>query len=395
MRSSFPFCAFRCNSLPLSFHGTDCLILSFRSTDGVAIADKDTFISNSSSEQKGGRWAKGDSNQWPYFKAYRERNAATHALMSLLSMASVTFGDAAGESNRTLLMQLIRADGVLLKADRPATAIDAQFQAMMFGSWPGKQLPKQCGAARPSSGALPATFTKAEIESMFPSSSGRSALGARRAAATSTALMEQVQARQALDKQCRGGYGSPQSPVGEVYSTHTTVSGMTWRYLVSVQVAEAFNVTATALGIPADSADAVTYTYDDATLWRIKATSDISPLGGGLLVAKSPEEECDTSPELNITTRCARFELRTVAVVASNGWVLLGEVDKFIPVSNQRISAVHVIPSGGFSLALRGAPGEAVTMGAAKVAAGGAVSYKTATIGSDGTAVLQLGDGGL
>ena len=58
-----------------------------------------------------------------------ERNAATHALMSLLSMASVTFGDAVGESNKTLLMQLCRSDGMLLKADRPATAIDADFAA--------------------------------------------------------------------------------------------------------------------------------------------------------------------------------------------------------------------------------------------------------------------------
>ena len=33
--------------------------------------------------------------------------------------------------------QLVREDGMLLKADRPATAIDAQFQAMMFGGWPG------------------------------------------------------------------------------------------------------------------------------------------------------------------------------------------------------------------------------------------------------------------
>jgi hypothetical protein len=52
-------------------------------------------------------------------------------------MASVTFGDAVGESNKTLMMQLCREDGMLLKADRPATAIDAQFQAMMFNTWPG------------------------------------------------------------------------------------------------------------------------------------------------------------------------------------------------------------------------------------------------------------------
>jgi hypothetical protein len=55
--------------------------------------------------------------------------------------AQVTFGDAAGQSNRTLLMRLVRDDGLVLKADRPATAIDAQFQAMMFGGWPGTPQP--------------------------------------------------------------------------------------------------------------------------------------------------------------------------------------------------------------------------------------------------------------
>lgn len=61
--------------------------------------------------------------------------------MSLLSMASVTFGDAVGESNKTLLMRLCRSDGMLLKADRPATAMDAQFQAMVFKAWPGQSRP--------------------------------------------------------------------------------------------------------------------------------------------------------------------------------------------------------------------------------------------------------------
>ena len=99
---------------------------------------KDTFISNYTSTQKSGRsWSK-DQTQWPSFSGYHETNAATHALMSLLSMAHVTFGDAVGETNKTLIMQLIRADGMLLKPDRPVTAIDGQFQAMMFGSWPGQ-----------------------------------------------------------------------------------------------------------------------------------------------------------------------------------------------------------------------------------------------------------------
>jgi len=98
---------------------------------------KDTFFSNATMTQQSGRWSK-DPNQWPPFAGYRELNALTHALMALLSMAQVTFGDAVGQSNRTLLMYLVREDGMLLKADRPATAIDDQFQSMMFGNWPGE-----------------------------------------------------------------------------------------------------------------------------------------------------------------------------------------------------------------------------------------------------------------
>ena len=71
---------------------------------------QDTFISNSTSSQKSGSFSD-DKTQWPPFYGYHEMNAETHALMSLLSMASVTFGDAVGEQNSTLIMQLCREDG--------------------------------------------------------------------------------------------------------------------------------------------------------------------------------------------------------------------------------------------------------------------------------------------
>ena len=105
---------------------------------------KDTFISNVTSTQKAGlqSWVPPElKGTFPPFGGYHETGAATHALMALLSMAHVTFADAAGETNSTLVKQLIRADGMLLKADRPATAMDAQFQAMIFGSWPAQEVP--------------------------------------------------------------------------------------------------------------------------------------------------------------------------------------------------------------------------------------------------------------
>ena len=60
------------------------------------------------------------------------KNVPAHEVLLPCSCLEVTFGDAVGESNRTLLMQLVRADGMVLKADRPATAIDRQFQVQSY-----------------------------------------------------------------------------------------------------------------------------------------------------------------------------------------------------------------------------------------------------------------------
>lgn len=48
-------------------------------------------------------------------------------------MAPVTFSDAVDATNKTLVMMSCRADGKILKPDRTATALDAQFQAMIWG----------------------------------------------------------------------------------------------------------------------------------------------------------------------------------------------------------------------------------------------------------------------
>ena len=73
----------------------------------------------------------------------------------------------------------------------------------------------------------------------------------------------------------------------------------------------------------------------------------------------------------------------------ANGWLLTGEVGKFIPVSNQRIASVAVLPGGGFNVSIKGSPGEAVTMGAFDTASR-TMHYATATVGSDGTGLLKL-----
>ena len=83
-----------------------------------------------------------------------------------------------------------------------------------------------------------------------------------------------------------------------------------------------------------------------------------------------------------------------MAPVQSNGWILTGEVGKIVPVSNARISSVEAMAAGGLKVGLKGAAGEVVAMGGAKVDGAGQPQspvYSTVTIGPDGTADLHVG----
>ena len=91
-------------------------------------AYKDTFFSNSQETPK--------STTAP-FTGYSESASLLHALMATLSGGPVTFSDAVGAANLTLLRAIVRDDGVVLRPSRPVTALDVQMQAMAFGGFPG------------------------------------------------------------------------------------------------------------------------------------------------------------------------------------------------------------------------------------------------------------------
>ena len=105
-------------------------------------------------------------------------------------------------------------------------------------------------------------------------------------------------------------------------------------------------------------------------------------------LSKSDPSECATSP--NVTTDCFPFQLHAVAPVASNGWVLTGEVGKFLPMSANRVASVAVKPGGGFVVAVRGGAGERVRFGAADYAGGGVVKYFDAVLDANGTATIDM-----
>jgi len=271
----------------------------------------------------------------------------------------------------------------------------------------------QVGSTVPNGAYVAASHTSLmqRAEELFPKSSQVSQ-SYRMAYATSHELMEQIDRRRSENEQCGRGYGAPQGPLGEIYSTHTTIyvkafgaepgqeSSLTWRYVVGVQLSDDFNVSAQALAVGGEMTGAkgapvslVSYKFDDSTTFQPITTDELVPFGVGypLMLRKSDDGLCETGQgKYPIQTRCFPFQWHAIAPVASNGWALTGEVGKFVPVSQQRIVALSVLTNGGFELQLHGAPDELVTIGAADVRRGGKVHYAHATIGSDGTANLRI-----
>lgn len=67
------------------------------------------------------------------FTNWTEPYPVVHALASVLSAGPVAPGDGVGLGDNSLIMKTCRADGLLLKPDRPATPIDAYFSRRIFG----------------------------------------------------------------------------------------------------------------------------------------------------------------------------------------------------------------------------------------------------------------------
>ena len=66
------------------------------------------------------------------------------------------------------------------------------------------------------------------------------------------------------------------------------------------------------------------------------------------------------------------------------GWVLIGEVAKLVPISDDRIVSIHTAASGGLSVVIKGAQEESVQLLAAKL--DGSIQAASAVVGVDGSA---------
>ena len=147
------------------------------------------------------------------------------------------------------LMTTVRDDGMCVTAPAPAL-------------WPRPNTDPECMDGGGVSGGEGGDFKEEEeidlFARKFPEEMSR---GYRRAYGASMAMMAKLRRRRQRQEKCTGGFGAPQGPFGEIYTTHTTIGTtthttihtttgtLTWRYVVGVQLSFDHNVSASDLAL--------------------------------------------------------------------------------------------------------------------------------------------------
>ena len=240
------------------------------------LPDKDTTITNSTSTQHGGDGV--PTANAPSFYGFYEKNALKHILAAALSGGPTSFSDAVGDGNATLLRSVTRADGTVLRTSRTHTALDAEFNSIMFGAWRGSK----------------AASSPTPLRSAKPDAS------------------------------------LPNGDLGEVSSSVTLVGSNTWHTVTAAQLAAPLDLYPADIALSAaDANNLIAVSWDFSTF---------AP--GTIFPAFSPSLSVAAGAEYEDTP--ALILLAPLISVENDEWALLGEVGKAIPVSPQRITGVDV-----------------------------------------------------
>ena len=346
---------------------------------------KDAFLSNTTQpppthsntgggEQRGG------------FKGFKEVAPALHAASALLSAGPVSPSDGVDGHDYGLIMSLCRADGMLLKPDKPARTLDVQWHNGVF---------KQ----RASAATLPPTATP-------PPPSGPSG---RATWSTFTTLALSGGGNGGSNGGGKGGSAAP-APAP------ASAASVTWGYVLVEGSDTAWHASAATLGFPNGGAGTagVAWTRPNAqpsmSAADIVATIGGIPEGAGAAgTAKMPAPFGPGSRNpLHIPatgTNYGDFAVIYTAPTLPNGFVLLGEVGKMVPVSRVRFVQVAAAPGTKVvTVLLKGTPSEIVEVSyilppaisnatvrqAVELSSGSSITTKMCAITTDGTASCKL-----
>jgi hypothetical protein len=259
-------------------------------------------------------------------------NCELNLLVATLSTGPVSIADKASDSNKTLIRRCVRADGRILQPDKPATAVDSMF-AVAQGKFEGQVW------------------------------------------ATSTTL-------------------------GRVEAGSTAV----WHYVLSVDVTTAWKIHGTDFypkmpSMPSSVGGWVAHQWfsghgPTACLHGSKALASRC-LSASIRTAKDIPAVHNRRPVM-VKNDTRMFDLMLLAPVMHGGWVLLGEVDRYVSVSRDRFEAASFSASG-INATLRGAAGETAVVTALQPTAATAASapdwlihVKSVKFGKSGREVVSF-----
>lgn len=197
----------------------------------------------------------------------------------------------------------------------------------------------------------------------------------------------------ALDSVWRRFVFGSGGPDGEVSQTTTTFGSHTWRHVLAAGVKDRFIVNGTALGGNHDPTPTIA--------WKRPMTSPSR--WGTPAVAGAPVRLSELELEIPSGGQAlGNFTLWHTAPVScnGNGWTLLGEFGKVVPVSRHRITSyietcggigdATLASSPGIELLLTGAPGERVMFAFVKPQSA-SVQVVTGEMDSSGVAHMRVG----
>ncbi|XP_076436393.1 uncharacterized protein LOC143275932 isoform X2 [Babylonia areolata] len=147
------------------------------------------------------------------------------------------------------------------------------------------------------------------------------------------------------------GFGEGEGTSGEVWSTYTTFHDvMTFGILLAVDVSRAYNVTPSNVGFPSQRENPDGRLFVRNSPHQLYNFSDAHPLDIG-------PATCNTS----LPPFFCLFYTAPVLVLGEQEVILLGELEKWVPVSPQRVHQIRKTPLS-LTLTLRGQVGETVTL---------------------------------
>ena len=279
-------------------------------------------------------------------------NCELNALVATLSTGPLSIADKAGETNATIIRRCVRADGRILQPDKPATSVDSMFAQAFAGS-----------ESERSEGAAMARTT-------------------------------------------------PQPLGAEVWTTVVSISGVVWHYVISIDVGVPWHIHGSDFWpmLPNTASEAEATAGWVASSWftghrPTPCMNGSRALKSGCVVARIFSAE-DLPPFHNtrpimVANDSHRFDLTELAPVGRNGWVLLGEVGRYVRVSSDRFDEVSFTAGGGGGVAVQmsGSEGETASVTALQPLSSAeekeeedwVVQVRSVTFGGSGKATIAFG----